>query len=729
MAAAAVSLLAIFNPSEPAACGWEPSYSASRYPAFLLTDTPVSYPRDSDVSYETVAFWEEYVGNRVDYSDIRDFFNTATYTSVARRTDRNPFFLYLVKNNKTAAIRFLEKSIQFNEALAARTDESWDYRKPDDSRLGAIAAGITIPAKTSPLFGRYVFLAMRVNSALKRYDEVVSLWNRYSPSIPDGALKERMRGYLGGAYYYQKNYVDAISIFAENGDAASLNWCLSHLVGTDNLEKLFRHDPNSIAVQYVLQDYMNYLWLLRLNRAREFNFAMPGNPYRNSETEDDTDLASECRRFLPLADKAMADPKVSDPMMWATAKAFALNMMGNGDEAKSAIARAAGLKGTQAMKSNMERVRLWIDFSNLNESDTKESASVAERYNALYARAAGEAPVAANRPVDFPPSYIANYTFLADFLVPYAAIIYRNTPRYARALAMMEGIRNMNMGETYSYFNPEKLPTASLPASAIAALLEMAADPAKLSPLDKAILSGAHLNMNPIYDSMGRIELSRGNYAKALDYFEKIDPFWISRQSYYPYLQIRYNAPSVPFKRRDSRDLDADSISNPESHNYRADLCRKLIYLKKTFQSTAGEAKAIAGYNYAAALFQASAQGDLWALSDNCWSTTTPSDSLSRLADRILAESVTYAENPTLKGQILFAKAGIRAPKPDDNYLPQPFYLTSEGHYQWNRPTKSQMEAYAELARLYPSIKDPQIKGCDVLKAYIDNAILPGARD
>ena len=39
------------------------------------------------------------------------------------------------------------------------------------------------------------------------------------------------------------------------------------------------------------------------------------------------------------------------------------------------------------------------------------------------------------------------------------------------------------------------------------------------------------------------------------------------------------------------------------------------------------------------------------------------------------------------------------------------------------------MEAYAELARLYPSIKDPQIKGCDVLKAYIDNAILPAARD
>lgn len=27
------------------------------------------------------------------------------------------------------------------------------------------------------------------------------------------------------------------------------------------------------------------------------------------------------------------------------------------------------------------------------------------------------------------------------------------------------------------------------------------------------------------------------------------------------------------------------------------------------------------------------------------------------------------------------------------------------------------------------SIKDPQIKGCDVLKAYIDNAILPAARD
>ena len=83
LAAAAVSLIAIFNPSEPAACGWEPSYSASRYPAFLLTDTPVSYPRDSDVSYETVAFWEEYVGNRVNYSDIRDFSSTVISAAAA----------------------------------------------------------------------------------------------------------------------------------------------------------------------------------------------------------------------------------------------------------------------------------------------------------------------------------------------------------------------------------------------------------------------------------------------------------------------------------------------------------------------------------------------------------------------------------------------------------------------------------------------------------------------
>lgn len=725
-AVAVVSLMA-YIPPDIAGCGWSPSFSASRYPAFQFVDTPAPVSLSGEINSETIDFWRHYTNDKVSREAITDFFNTATAESVRKRTGKNPFLKYLVAVRHVEALKFLELSLSFNAAQRKFYDETWDYERPDLSSLANFADKLTLPPTANPLFDRYLFLDIRANAAAHRYGEVIKLWERYGADIKDEALKTRMEGYLGGAYYHTKRYVDAISIFAANGDTNSLNWCLAHMVGTDNLSRLFEADPNSVAVEYVLQDYMNYLWLLKLNRANEYSFPMPGNPYRNGDdTVDKTDLDRECSRFVILADRVLRDRRVQYPMMWETAKAFALNMMGRGNEAKTAIVHAGKLNGTSAMADNLARVRFWIDLSNLDEHDTKEVKSIADRYNMLYSKAAGQSGIAASLPVA--PGYIADYTFLADFIIPYLSLQYRDTPRYSRVLAMMEGVKRMENGEGYWSFDPTHLIVSKLPVAGLTDLIYKLHNPGKLSQLDKAIISSARPDTNPLYDALGRIEMSRGNYGKAIGYFDRIDPYWIARQDYYPFLCRRTIGKTKPFARNQTSYQTFDSVEVSTPVNYRVDYCRQLASLKQRFDDATGEDKAVAGYEYASALFHASAQGDLWALADNGWSAYEQADRLSQRADSVLLQSLPMAENPTIRGRILYGIAAITPSKETDSTWSLNEGRDNKTHYRWETPSDTQLMAYRELGKLYPTLTDPYITGCDMLKAYIADAILPARK-
>ncbi|MEZ3591384.1 MAG: hypothetical protein K1V84_10150 [Muribaculaceae bacterium] len=729
-AVAVVSLIA-YTPAKVAGCGSSPSFSASRYPAFQFVDTPAPVSLSGEINSETINFWRHYTNNKVSRDAITDFLNTATAESVRKRTGKNPFLKYLVEGRHVEALKFLELSLSFNAAQRKFYDETWDYERPDLSSLAAFADKLTLPPITNPLFDRYLFLDIRANAAAHRYEEVIRLWERYGADVKDEALKARMEGYLGGAYYHTKRYVDAISIFAANGDTNSLNWCLAHMVGTDNLSRLFEADPNSVAVEYVLQDYMNYLWLLKLNRANEYSFPMPGNPYRNGDdTVDKTDLDRECSRFITLANHVLRDKRVKYPMMWETAKAFALNMMGRGNEASTAIEHAGKLDGTSTMADNLTRVRFWIDLSNLDEHDTKEVKSLADRYNTLYNRAAGQSGLASQAYGNtVAPQAIADYTFLADFIIPYLSLQYRDTPRYSRVLAMMEGVKRMENGEGYWSFDPTHLLTSQLPAAGVSALVQMLHNPDRLNALDAAILSSAQPDTNPLYDALGRIEMAHGNYGKAIGYFDRIDPYWIARQNYYPFLCRRTIDKTKPFARHQTSYQTFDSIEVTAPVNYRADYCRTLARLKQQFDDAIGEAKAVAGYEYASALFQASAQGDLWALADNGWSAYEQADALSQRADSVLLQSLAMTSDPATRGRILYGIAAITPSKESGSTWSLNEGRDNKNHYRWETPSETQLMAYRELGKLYPTLTDPYIKGCDMLKAYIADAILPARKE
>lgn len=700
--AVAVSIMLVCG-AMASACGWEPEYSSSRFPAFQFVDTPGTRPLSDDINSETVDFWCGYTGNEVSYSDVRDFIANANARSVKDDRDRTPLLKYLYSRKDTAALDFLQLSLDFSDALNQYIGNVWDYTGPEQSGLPQVAAGIKVPARSNPMFERYVFLAMRAAAALHDYDKVISIWSRYKGEIRNQQLLKRMEGYLGGAYYHTGRYADAISIFAANGDSNSLNWCLAHLVGTDNLSMLMRRDPESDAVYYVLQDYMNYLWLLKLNKCGAEYFGYPVNPYRNGATVVDDDLTKACRSLIALADSALADSRLRYPMVWATARAFAWNLLDDNSKALESAELASKLAGTEAMKQNLWRVALWIDMTSTDGNDPK----LADRLNTLFAKAAGQAGMVPDYGVyPYSPGDVADFAFLADFLVPYVALQTRDTAGFYRALAMMEAVSRMKKSKDYREFKPSVNMTGSLQWRGIKELLRQLDNRGSLSPLDKAVFSCADIDVNPLYDAMGRIELASGNYAVAAGCFDQVDPYWMARQGYYPYLQKRTAGATMPFGRRQRSWQTLENTDTLQSVNYRADYCRKLQEMESRYNSAEGEQKARAAYEFANALFQASAQGDLWAIGDNGWSVYSQDGPLSRKAAEVLEKSVGLASDQSLKARMLFGQASI--------------LMEDEKPWQQSRkPWDIHPNVYKQLALLLPHVKDSRITGCDVLKQYI----------
>lgn len=717
-AVSAISIVAL-SAHDVMGCGWEPSHSVSRYPAFQFVNTPAPQSKSDELNDETVDFWCDYAGGHVDRDEVSEFLSRATYAEVCAGKDRNPFMRYLEAKKDTAALNFLKQSLRFSEALTASRENSWDYDKNSSAELAEVVAGMRVPSQSNPMFERYVFLLVRANAAMHRYDNVIELWNKYNGEIKNQELKERLLGYLGGAYYHTGKYVEAISIFAKNGDANSLNWCLSHLVGASNLLKLFDADPNSDAVYYVLQDYMNYLWLLKLNQQEEYNFPLPGNPYRNGSYSAEGNLAGACNAIISMAEVAMADPRVEYPEVWATAKAFAFNLANNGVMAKKEIAAAARLKGTPEMDSNRRRISFWIDFSNYDEADSVGSRLLAKKYNTLYVKARSQSSLAAYYSSSYAvsPSEVADYAFLANFMVPYAELQYRDSPLYYRALVMMDGVRAMNSGQDYWAFEPQQRYTDNLQAKGLRELARMLDDRSGLSQLDKSIFSSAEINPNPIYDALGRVALSRGDYDEAIAHFDRVDVYWMGRQGFYAYLQTRYGNETKPFARSATNYVSEDSLELISAVNYRADYCRRLRNLKAEYENAPSSRKPQLGYEYAAALFQASAQGDLWAISNNMWSVGHLVDALSDRSASVLEEVSRMKAPNDVKARIYYGIASIQT-SADGSFYEMYSY---RNRWNWDSFSPTRLRAYAELAKLYNKVDDRRITGCDVLRSYISS--------
>ena len=656
---------------------------------------------------ETLSFWVKYTKGAVTEKSIKDFFKKVTYANLRSGKINNAFYRYLKTKSDTRALKYITECVRFNEAQATYYDQLWDYETPDTRVIKQLAYSVAIPA-SGALRDRYIFLKMRCLRAAGEYQDIVDIWNKYSKSIPASPLKERMEGYYAGALYFLGNYAEAITIFHRLGDNNSVIWCLSKIIGSDQMMRLYETDPNSMALKYALQDYMSYIIKLH-NKILQYdsNDWFDSAADRKEYTDDLNRAISDLKR---IASKAISDKRCTDPMVWATAIAFTDNIAGNREQALKSIAEAETLNGTQAMKENLERVKLWILIPEIDND--RYASSVLYGLRKAY-RDAGYINTDQSTDKTGNKASYQDFDYFTFLLVPTLQDHFRKTGRQDRLMMLDHRLAQLNsMWKGIDSYNEIYNMSREYDVATLCKVLDIVQAESADNDLDRWLTENYDINL--LNDMIGTRLLRSGKLDQALTYLEKVPAQWSAKQNFYKYLDSRTPYDALPFRR--AKYPDEPEAGNHAPHNYKAEFCRKAIQLRD--KATGNTATASDIYDYVNFLYQATQRGGLWAMADYIWSSMYETDELSAVALSIVDKALTDTSLSNQdRAKLLFARASLL---PDEWYWAY-FRNEKKYHYEWMKHAEStaQRDTYRQLANIGIAGAPVEITSCDLFRCYL----------
>lgn len=745
LAGLSLAALSIISVPRAQACV-SPDNSGYSSSPFVIVHSLSTDHWGNGVAYdETLDFWDAYLKGSVNREAIKDFFDHATVDSLT--SDRNAFMRRLKKNGDKAAIDYIRRCLQLSEAIEKYQQESWRYEKPTKAgfeKLLSEVEAVEAPAAFRP---RYEFLKIRIHGAMGNNDGVMDVWTRSGKSMKPSALRNRMEGYVGGVLYRQGKYVDALDYFYRTGDDASISWCIDKLAGAANLKSLYEHSPNSTALRYIVQDYMNYL-IATSNAGRRYDKGkMNGSEsdyYEYTVYDDDLrdivgkpiyNAAAQRGEMMKLFKRILDENKTDTPMLWATALGIIQTMDGRTEEGLATLKRAASLKGDSVLKCNLDNFTLWALMLNSGKGDAACEAEFVDRLKEAYASLSRTASMLTYsyskqgraKREDYFSSRVNQMqsNFLTEFFVLEATTHFVNLKQPHRALgilAMFDALPPGLCGDEFMGWMRREMDK------------NLTLDEAKrfsvfaISPSQATGVIDAHLQpyaarcLNLINDVIGTRLMRQMQFDEALTYLEKVDPRWIRTQAIYPYLRSEYFNPMYYNFRRNR--------TSPEyyvfgSDNTKASFCSEMIQALEDYENLKGKEKAVKALVIAAMMHFASPMGDGWALSEYGWSIYFRENEFSEAALAWLKKVEGLTDDAYTRSIAAYALLNFPGMKKEGDFgLPFGSTRNRDGNidkYFLSMPTDSQREALDYLKRQWGSVDDmPEyITHCDVLESYM----------
>ena len=259
-------------------------------------------------TYNTWKYIEDYVNGKRD-----DFTND----TVGKILDSNAFVKYIVQKNDIEALDFLLLAKRVEETRWAMRDP-WYYPYEQDAEHVALREVIRQceAYQGSRFKSRYALQAMRTLFSLKQFDQCVQFWEKVGSTLPQDALYAQVENYAGGAYFRQGNKEKALDIFTRNGDVPSIQMLGYNYQAA--FEVLFEKNPNANYFPEMLQTFIDkyeyHLWY-------EEAYGDVGKKYVEQATW-----------LNGFAQKALSDPRVNDPLMWAFVASCTYDFLGKSEE-------------------------------------------------------------------------------------------------------------------------------------------------------------------------------------------------------------------------------------------------------------------------------------------------------------------------------------------------------------------------------------------------------------
>lgn len=664
---------------------------------------------------ETLNFWYQYTNGAISKEKLAAAIKDLTFeTFVNNEVAKNSLTAYLTRRMDKNALSYL----RYNSELSYGTGGSgWDYHEPyTTAQWLELLTHIRQLATTGKLADRIQFLKVRCLFKLNRYNEIITLWNTKLRTIKDTALRNRIEGYVGGAYFWTKRYNHAVDIFQQQGDIRSINTVVNKMVSNTSKEAIYAHDPNSLALEYAMQDYANYYY--QVAKAKRLT---SGNPDDFSLYLDAggvlQSVINDYNNTLSFAQRVLAEGKTKTPMFWAGFIGFIKWANGDADDAYRWLCKAQEMEGNEQMAYcvrlykfmaaiSMQKKPSGFDDYFLTEYRffLENSKSIAESYQAE-----------SNETIVIPAEReMARCAFTAE-ITP-AAIAYY-APNGGLTQLLLQGISDRygmygyDMGLSANYFN---MLNKQYTIDQDIAVLKQYKNGGK-GKVEKALIAlanGKVLSEDVLNDVIGTKMIRATRFADAQKYLSNVPLSYIRSQSIAPYL-ARRTMPTTPFKRKVTKEYwDEESTLN---QNVKFQYALKMAQKQSEVNILTGEAKAKAEYELANYLFQVSSLGDLWAVSEYSWSSYNPDSELVPHIIALLRDAEQNTKSMDLKKKIwcamVLTPSGEKQISWDWNYNTNTFYWNYTAMATW------QSDALRKLAS-NTTTSDPLYLSCDILRCY-----------
>lgn len=687
---------------------------------------------------ETLDFWEGYVNGNISRKDIRHFFDNASLKSL-KSGESYKFYDYLTSTNDKNAINYINYCLELNQLIDVYMGYLWDYETPDTEDIKEFIQKINKVSTSKEFKPRYEFLKIRAYGAIKDNDGVMKIWEKNKKMEPS-PLRDRLEGYVGGVLYREGKYPEALEYFSKAGDRNSIEWCVEKLAGSDNLAKLYNYNPNSAAIPFILQDYMNYI-IGTTNAGRLLSLPNVNKFYDiNYDEVSVEDIKSQIKEMKNLCQKALAEEKSNNLKMWATALGVLQGIDGDTPEALATLQIAKNLPGDELSDNNLDNFTLWALMLNSGKGNDRIDAEFAnnleKKYNEIWklikinSRDYSKEGISKRNSENFDKSK-SDAVFITEFMkeeTP-AHFISLNQPQRAMAfLTIIEELPSDDYSYSY-YYDLQNSLDKLISLDQAKEFLKFIENGSPSNPIDKVMKKYADQYENLANDVIGTRLMREGKFKEALPYLSKVDRKWIGTQPVAAYLRgyTPTNADYYKFQRQNTHPAQAGRTNN---YNYKANYCADVIAKIEAFENSSGDEKARNAVDLAALTHFASPLGDGWALSEYNWSSTEPVNEFTEMMRNWIREALKYSKSDKTKSLAYFALLSIPDTKKESDYTDSYYYLFPYDHtvkennkvdrYYLDSPSNEQMTGLNWFKSYWDNSEDLYyVSSCDILKSYV----------
>lgn len=186
---------------------------------------------------------------------------------------------------------------------------------------------------------RYALQAARAMFSLKKYKEMCVWWDNTCKTIPEGVVKENIKGYIAGALFRTGNHEKAIKHYVKTKDLKSLIYCMKKMrvykEGLSILEYAASYFPDNPYLPEMMECYF---------KPMEYSF--------------DMEKVEHCYKICM---KAANNPICKNPDKWLYTAAFLKNLIGQPYVALNILARAEMCKSDDFMVESIKCLRILLD--------------------------------------------------------------------------------------------------------------------------------------------------------------------------------------------------------------------------------------------------------------------------------------------------------------------------------------------------------------------------------